>query len=236
MGKILVTGASGQLGRELQYLAQFSDSLIFKFTDRSQFDITDPIHVDRHLTPDVEYLVNCAAYTKVDHAEDDIDAAYHINSVAVGLLAKSCKAKGIKLIHISTDYVYHSNFGNPFSESDQTNPQGIYAKSKLEGEKLALRHNPETLVIRTSWVYSSFGQNFVKTMLRLGSEREELSVVCDQVGTPTYARDLAASIIEIVRQKQNQPFNGSSGIYNYSNAGTTSWYNFARQIMESKEV
>ncbi|HEV9035639.1 MAG TPA: dTDP-4-dehydrorhamnose reductase [Puia sp.] len=224
MKTVLVTGAGGQLGRELQRLAAGHH---FVFTTREQLEVDDPEQVQAvfaDVKPD--WCVNCAAYTAVDKAESEPETAFRINGDAPGFLAKACRAAGTRLIHISTDYVFDGSRNIPLKEDDPTGPINVYGASKLEGEKQVLREYSEgALIIRTSWVYSEFGNNFVKTMIRLMNERPAIGVVDDQVGTPTYAADLAAAILMILSARKFLP-----GIYHYSNEGQISWYQFALAI------
>lgn len=224
--KILVTGSNGQLGKELKKLASNYPDFDFIFLSREDM----PIHhfeMVRHYfsvyIPD--YVINCAAYTAVDRAESEKDRAFQVNGEAVGVLAAICKERGTKLVHISTDYVFDGMAAAPYKEDDTTNPQSVYGASKLEGERLAIRFNPDCIIIRTSWVYSEYGKNFVKTMLKLMSEKEEINVVYDQLGSPTYAADLAEAILRIIHSGKWQP-----GIYHYCNEGVISWYDFAVTI------
>ena len=221
---ILVTGANGQLGSELRKNSgDYPDDRFF-FTDVAELDITDQQAVNDFFAKNrIQTVLNCAAYTAVDKAESDEPAATLINATAVGYLAKACNAADAKLIHISTDYVYDGCACKPYSEDHATAPVSAYGRSKLAGEEAASK----SVVIRTSWLYSSFGNNFVKTMLRLGKERETLNVVFDQVGTPTYAADLARAIMEIAQNDSLQ-----TGIFHYSNEGVCSWYDFACEIMQ----
>jgi len=227
MQKVIVTGAGGQLGRELQALAAAFPSLEFVFADRSQLAIDDPGRIASFFDDNrPDWCINCAAYTAVDKAETEKEAAFRINGDAPGWLARACKVVGARMIHISTDYVFDGSSSTPLREDDKTDPINVYGASKLEGEDKALREHPDgTLIIRTSWVYSEFGNNFVKTMMRLMGERPSISVVNDQIGSPTYAADLAAAILHIVTGS-----NWSPGIYNYSNEGVISWYDFALAI------
>ena len=241
MPRILVTGANGQLGSELRVLAEHlssdSGSLDFVFIDRGELDLTDAETVKKHFAENpFETIVNCAAYTAVDKAESEPELADAVNHRAVRMLAEIAKAQKIRLIHVSTDYVFDGTGCKPYVENDPTNPQGVYGKSKCDGEAAVLEINPENgIIIRTSWVYSSFGHNFVKTMLRLGKERKELGVIYDQVGTPTYARDLAGAILKIVQSPENENAE-SVAVYHFSNEGVCSWYDFAREIMRMTKL
>ena len=239
MPNILVTGSKGQLGSELRELVNHSTLNIkhstFHFTNRSTLDITNEKAIERYCTENnITVIINCAAYTAVDKAEEDKVNANTINHLAVKYLAKISKEKDIKLIHISTDYVFDGTNYKPYAEDDEVWPVSVYGKTKLLGEEAIKAINPKgTIIIRTSWVYSSFGANFVKTMLRLGKERDELDVIFDQVGTPTYARDLASAILTILNTKLSTTHNQqSTEIYNFSNEGVTSWYDFAKAIFE----
>lgn len=227
---IVVTGKNGQLGSELQILApSFNPQYDFLFVDRSQLDLSSNDSIDNFFaahTPSV--VINCAAYTAVDKAETDREAAFQINGAAVGKLAAHAAAVNALFISVSTDYVFNGNGTTPYLPSDATDPVNYYGESKAVGEQLALANNPESIIIRTSWVYSRFGNNFVKTMIRLMGERPSLNVVGDQIGAPTYAADLAAAIMHIVAQKAAG--NKHNGIYHYSNSGIISWYDFAVAI------
>lgn len=225
-GKILVTGSNGQLGKELQEIAPSFPFFDFIFLSRADL----PIHhfeLVRNFFKGYhpQYLINCAAYTAVDRSEQEKDKAFQVNGEAVGVLAAICKEQHCKFIHISTDYVFDGTSSVPYKEDSPTNPQSVYGASKLEGEKQALQFNSDSLIIRTSWVYSEFGKNFVKTMLKLLREKEEINVVNDQIGSPTYAKDLAEAILQIISSQDWQP-----GIYNYSNDGVISWFDFAEHI------
>ena len=227
MQKIIVTGAGGQLGRELQILASAFPSFDFIFADRNQLPINDPARISAFFNEhQPNWCINCAAYTAVDKAESEKDAAFRINGDAPGYLANACRNTGARLIHISTDYVFDGSSATPLKEDDSTAPLNIYGASKLEGEKQALQAHPDgTVIIRTSWVYSEFGNNFVKTMIRLMTERPAINVVEDQIGSPTYAADLATAILQIISASHFVP-----GTYNYSNEGEISWYEFALAI------
>ncbi|WP_319503154.1 sugar nucleotide-binding protein [uncultured Draconibacterium sp.] len=195
--KILITGAYGQLGNELKVLSKNYPNWEFVFTDVDSLDITDEEQVKSYFADNnFKLVINCAAYTAVDKAESDYETAQKVNALAPKLLAKYSKAVGAKLIHVSTDYVFAGDAHLPYEETDSVAPNGAYGKTKLEGEQNCREENPETVIIRTAWLYSTFGNNFVKTMLRLGKERGELGVVFDQVGSPTNAADLAACYFE----------------------------------------
>ena len=226
MKKILVIGSSGQLGNELQDLAKEYPSFRFSFYDVAEMDIVNKELVDegiRTLKPD--YLINCAAYTAVDKAETEKDLAFAINSDAVKNLALACKANGVKFMHISTDYVFDGTAQEPYSEDNPVNPTNVYGLSKLKGEQQASRNDKDVIIIRTAWVYSTYGNNFVKTMLRLMKTKPEISVVADQEGSPTYAHDLAAAILHIISSGKWVP-----GIYHFTNEGVISWFDFAGEI------
>lgn len=232
--KVLVTGANGQLGREILALASEFPNLTLIPVDRSVLNIADADEVTRFSeNTTFDYCLNCAAYTAVDKAEQERDLAFAINAQGATHLAKACMAKGAQLIHFSSDYVYHNQENRPLRETDATTPQGVYAASKLEGDVQVLAADPSALVFRTSWVYSSFGNNFVKTMLRLGAERGALRVVCDQIGTPTYARDIARMSLQLIQSGKAKE---QAGIFNYSNEGVCSWYDFAQAIFELSAV
>ena len=233
MFNILVTGSKGQLGSELQALASEYD-YNFYFTDRNSLDITDKESIAAFVKNNaIDVIINAAAYTAVDKAEDDAVNADKVNHLATQYLAEIAKEHNIKLIHISTDYVFDGKNYKPYSEEDTTNPNGVYGATKLAGEKAMLGINPKnSIIIRTSWVYSSFGANFVKTMLRLAKERDSLGVIFDQVGTPTYARDLAKASLEILPQVNSETVE----IYHYSNEGVLSWYDFAKEILRMTKL
>lgn len=236
MINILVTGANGQLGSELKYIYN-NDSKIFKkpvsieFTDIETLDLSNTIFLKKFLEDrSFDFIINCAAYTNVDLAETEKEKAFKINASCVKSIVESIKGRNTKLIHISTDYVFDGENHFPYTEEMPTNPQSEYGSSKLKGEKFALECT-NSLIIRTSWLYSSYGKNFAKTIYKLCKEREELNVVFDQIGTPTYAADLAAAILQIVNQSiaENR---FTPGIYHYSNEGVCSWYDFAQIISE----
>ncbi len=236
---ILITGAAGQVGNEFRFLAFTHPQFKFIYTDVEQLDITklgQTLQFFKRNTP--QYVVNCAAYTAVDKAETDVVLATKINVNGARNLAKACQATGATLIQLSTDYVYHNNQNTPFKEGDRTSPKGVYAKTKLRGDLAALKFCDRAIVLRTSWVYGTFGNNFVKTMLRLGKEREELNVIFDQIGTPTYARDLARAILKVAQKIENQEVDPKilRGVFHYSNEGVTSWYDFTKAIFEIRDI
>ncbi|MCX7883372.1 MAG: dTDP-4-dehydrorhamnose reductase [Brevinematales bacterium] len=223
--RILITGALGQLGQEIRRLAETS-SHEFAFTDREDLDITDAKAVDEALSSGFDGVINCAAYTAVDKAETDKTLCYALNSEAVEILARSCHRHGAFLVHISTDFVFDGRQFRPYQETDDPNPLSVYGASKLEGEERAFAGHDRVSVIRTSWLYSVFGNNFVKTIRRLLVEKNELRVIFDQVGTPTSARTLADVIVKHLEFWAESP----NMLYHYSNEGVASWYDFAVAI------
>jgi dTDP-4-dehydrorhamnose reductase len=232
MSNILVTGANGQLGSELKDLSSLYPNDTFIFTDVAELDICNHGTVKEFIVKnEINIIINCAAYTAVDKAEEQENLANAINHLAVANFAQIAKDINIKLIHISTDYVFDGTNYIPYQETDKSNPQSVYGQTKLDGELAIHKINPaSTIIIRTSWVYSNYGNNFVKTMLRLGKERKELGVIVDQIGTPTYARDLAKTILEILPKINNKNIE----VFHYSNEGVCSWYDFANAIFEIK--
>jgi dTDP-4-dehydrorhamnose reductase len=231
---VLVTGKNGQLGSELADLApSLSNNFTFSFLGRDELDISNEQQVKQVFnTLKPAFVINCGAYTAVDKAETEKEKALAGNAYSVGIMASLCKQLGAKFIHISTDYVFNGLGTVPYREDDATDPVNYYGYTKLQGEKLALQNNENSIVIRTSWVYSKYGNNFVKTMIRLMKERPEIRVVSDQVGSPTYAKDLAEAIIQII--EGNKPF--KPGIYHFSNEGVISWFDFATAIQQLKHL
>ena len=225
MKRILITGANGQLGNEMWVLSEEYPEHAYFFTDVAELDICNEQAVmDFVKANGIHTIVNCAAYTAVDNAEDQVEFCTRLNADAVGYLAKSAEANGAEFIQISTDYVFDGTAHVPYQETDPTCPESVYGSTKLEGERNALAYCSRAMVIRTAWLYSTFGNNFVKTMIRLGKERDSLGVIFDQIGTPTYARDLARVIFEAIRQGV------VSGVYHFSDEGVCSWYDFAKTI------
>ena len=225
MKNILITGANGQLGNEMRVVSAEQEQLTYHFTDVAELDICDIEAIERYVVDHaIDCIVNCAAYTNVNKAEEDTELCDKLNHLAPANLARVAAKHQIGLIHVSTDYVFNGEHYVPYKEDEPTCPNSVYGATKLAGEQAILSIHPEAVVIRTAWLYSTFGNNFVKTMLRLGSERKELGVVFDQIGTPTYARDLARTIQHIM-VKGIVP-----GIYHYSNEGVCSWYDFTKMI------
>ena len=227
--KILVTGKDGQLGYALQELSKNQFEFSWKFTDRSELDITNSINTQsvlKEFQPD--WIINAAAYTDVDGAESNEDIAYKVNADGPYILAKSAKEIGAKLVHISTDYVFDGTKKEPYSENDKPNPLQVYGKSKLKGELLIQDSNISGFIIRTSWVYGNHGKNFVNTILKLAKTKNEIQVIDDQFGSPTYVKDLAKTIIELISKESLTQMD----IFHYSNLGEISWYLFAKKIVE----
>ena len=228
---ILITGANGQLGSEIQKICGFYSDFRFFPTDVEELDLTDKAAVASFISAHaIDYIVNCAAYTAVDKAEDAVELCYKINRDAVKNLAEAAAGKA-KIIHVSTDYVFDGRATLPYRETDPTHPQSVYGTSKLAGEEVLTALCPESIIIRTAWLYSVYGNNFVKTMLRLGKERPELRVVFDQQGTPTYAADLAQAILSIIVYAEKTG-DFPAGIYHYSNEGATNWFDFTKKILQ----
>ena len=244
--RILVTGKNGQLGRSIHKLVntdnkidnnQSSDDFIF--VGREELDLSSESSINHYFDNNDKFdiIINCAAYTQVDKAEQEVELANQINHLAVKQLASIASEQQAKLIHVSTDYVFDGESDKPYTETDKTNPINVYGKTKLSGEKALQAVMPtNALIIRTSWVYSEYGNNFVSTMLRLGKERDELSVVSDQIGSPTYATDLAGAILEIIKNKEFREEDQTTQIYHYSNEGEISWYEFAKEIFKIAKI
>ena len=231
MKKILVTGANGQLGSELRDIYANSEYELF-FLDRKQLPL-DKIEIIQDILGmyEPDYIIHGAAYTAVDKAESESDIAYTVNNLATEEIAQYCRIHGAKLIAISTDYVFDGESSTPLKEDAEVSPINTYGDSKLKGEEAIMKWAPDSIIIRTSWVYSYYGNNFVKTMLRLMSEREEISVINDQIGSPTYARDLGLAIYSIIESRVWMP-----GVYNYSNEGQCTWYEFAKEIFKANNM
>ena len=232
---ILVTGGNGQVGNELRVRARDFKKFNLLFIDREEVDLADSQAFNDFVEGKrFEYIINCAAYTAVDQAESDESYARLINAEVPAMLSNYCKENHTRFIHISTDYVFDGNNNRPLKETDSTNPISVYGKTKLEGEQAVMNTLQSSYVIRTSWLYSSFGKNFVKTMLKLATHKERLEVISDQIGTPTNGSDLANAILSIVDQIEKG--NDNPGIYHYSNEGVTSWYDFAKVIFRLSKV
>jgi len=232
--KILITGSNGQLGNEIKELAPHYPHYEFLYTDVNELDITNATAVTRYFEfhcPDV--IINCAAYTAVDKAENDEETAFLINAAASGILACAAADSGAFMVHISTDYVYDGRNFRPYVETDKLNPVSVYGKSKLAGEVAVLQAGGKAVIIRTSWLYSAFGNNFVKTMMKYGKERNSMNVVFDQVGTPTYAHDLAKVILDILPVAMTAE---DIDVYQYSNEGVASWFDFANAIYQLANI
>jgi len=232
---VLITGASGQLGSEIESISSLYPTMNFFFATSKIIDICNFNELESFVNQNnVDAIINCAAYTQVDKAEEEIELAEKVNIVGVANLVKVLKKSNGRLIHISTDYVFDGKNYIPYKESDSTNPLGVYGRTKLKGEEIIIDSDINAIIIRTSWLYSEFGSNFVKTMLRLGNERETLGVIADQVGTPTNANDLAFACLDILSNYDQ--LNKKGSIYHYSNEGAATWYDFATAIMELNET
>lgn len=230
---VLVTGASGQLGQSIQFIASQYPEMQFVFATSQDLDITSEERVTSFFESNkIDFCINTAAYTAVDKAESESEKAHLVNVVGPKNLSIACQKNNVTLLHISTDFVFDGNASTPYTETEITNPLGVYGLTKLEGENEVTRHCDKHFIIRTSWVYSQFGNNFMKTMLRLAQDRTELNVVADQMGTPTNAVDLADAILKIVSFDYQQPSLEKYGIYNFSNEGVCSWYDFAKEIFK----
>lgn len=228
MINVLVTGGNGQLGASIKSIQKNYPSFNFAYTDYEDLDITDLDQLSAYFQSNsFQYCINCAAYTAVDKAETETELAERINALAAYNLAKMCKDNNITLIHISTDFVFEGNQSSLYKETDQASPISVYGSTKLEGEKQITKTLQNYFILRTSWLYSEFGNNFMKTMIRLANDRDELNIVADQIGTPTYAPDLADVICKIMDRNSKD-----YGIYHYSNEGIASWYDFAKAIFD----
>ncbi len=235
--RILVTGANGQLGSEIKELAENYKDFSFFFKDLPELDICNSDQLEVFFMDNkINTVINCAAYTAVDKAEEESIIAKKVNSEGVLNIVNALNRVNGKLIHISTDYVFDGDHFLPYKESDPVSPAGVYGETKRLGELAVINSDIDAIVVRTSWLYSSYGNNFVKTMLRLGSEKENLGVIFDQAGTPTYARDLAKTCLEILSESTSVNINKNGNLYHYSNEGVTSWYDFAISIMELGRV
>lgn len=234
---VLVVGGLGQLGQSIQFIAPKYPEITFQYVDVNEMDITDEVQVQnkfQQIKP--QYCINAAAYTAVDKAETDVEKACTINVTGVENIAKACKQNHTVLLHVSTDFVFDGNQTTPYNEIDEPNPLGVYGQTKLDGEKVIPTILDNYYIIRTSWLYSQFGANFMKTMIKLGQERETLSVVNDQIGTPTHAVDLAEALIKIILFNTQYPTPNTYGVYHFSNEGQCSWYDFAAKIFELNNI
>jgi dTDP-4-dehydrorhamnose reductase len=234
---ILVTGSNGQLGSEIKDIAESYKSFRFFFMDLPALDICNSSQLEIFITKNkIDTVINCAAYTAVDAAEENAVIAEQVNGAGVLNLVDALAKVNGKLIHISTDYVFDGNGFLPYQESDKTNPMGVYGKTKKNGELAVINSDIDAIVIRTSWLYSAYGTNFVKTMRRLGKEKKELDVIYDQIGTPTNACDLAKTCLDILAYSKETNINAKGNVYHYSNEGVSSWYDFAKAIIELGKI
>ena len=234
---VLVTGCNGQLGSEIRDIYSKYENIEFVFKDLPELDISDADSLNSLIIDkQINAVINCAAYTAVDKAEENIEIAERVNSKGVSNIVESLKKVNGKLIHISTDYVFDGNNSQPYKESDSVSPIGIYGKTKRAGELAVINSKIDAVVIRTSWLYSSFGNNFLKTMIHLGKEKKSLNVISDQIGSPTYARNLAKICLEILLFSDSEEISKKGKIYHYSNGGIASWYDFAVSIMDYAEL
>ena len=237
--RILVTGKNGQLGKSIHKIVTNNEQTDdFVFVGREELDLSNGNNIARYFKGNTfDIIINCAAYTAVDKAEEELELSNQVNHLAVKQLAQIAKTQQAKLIHISTDYVFDGESDKPYIETDETNPINVYGKTKLAGEQALQEVMPtDAIIIRTSWVYSEYGNNFVKTILRLGKERDELSVVSDQIGSPTYATDLANAILNTVQNKAFKEVGQETQIYHYSNEGEISWHEFAKEILKIAKI
>ena len=229
---IIISGASGQLGKAFLELFSFKDDFNLYSFDHRQLDISDKDKIYGVLStlPHAKYWINCAAYTKVDDAETHIAESTLYNATAPGYIAEACKARGVHLFHFSSDYVYHNDLRRPMTEEDPTTPKGVYARTKLSGEKLVAATGASHTIIRTSWVYGPGGHNFVNTMLRFGKTKDQLRIVSDQLGAPTFTHDIVNAVKELIRMHKNSDAQSINGIFNFANAGEVTWSDFAKTI------
>ncbi len=235
--KVLITGSNGQLGSEIRDIYSKYENVEFIFKDLPELDISDADSVNSLIINEhINAVINCAAYTAVDKAEENIELAERVNSTAVSNIIEALKKVNGKLIHISTDYVFDGSNSHPYKESDPVCPVGVYGETKRAGELAVINSKIDAIVIRTSWLYSSFGNNFLKTMLSLGKNKNSISVISDQIGTPTYAMDLAKTCLDILSSSDLEKISKKGKIYHYSNKGVASWYDFAVLIMEIAEL
>ncbi|MEM1003464.1 MAG: dTDP-4-dehydrorhamnose reductase, partial [Bacteroidota bacterium] len=229
---VLVLGANGQLGLCIKRIAPQQPQLLFTFLSVDELDITDEVSVKETFSKgNYDFCINCAAYTNVDASEDQADLAFKVNAIGPRYLARTCSQTKTKLIHVSTDFVFDGQKKTPYTEQDNTNPLGVYGESKLKGEEEIMKYSDQYFIIRTSWLYSEFGKNFVKTMIDLTKTRTAISVVNDQIGSPTYALDLAGAILRIIDYESTD-----YGVYHYSNKGKISWFDFASKVFELKGI
>lgn len=236
--RILVSGSTGQLGSELKHISKDFPQFALTFKTRKGMDLSSSNSIKKALREKkYDFFINAGAYTAVDKAESDKSTAHKVNAEALSHIAKHCP-KSTKIIHISSDYVYHISPLRPIEETDKVSPQSVYAKTKLKGERDLFKLRPDSVVMRTSWVYSSYGNNFVKTMLRLGKDRDSLHIVADQYGAPTYARDIATTLLHMIDRMDMDNIDDipKSGIFNYSNLGLTNWADFAREIFRQAGI
>jgi len=235
--RVLITGSKGQLGSEIKELASEFENLECIFKDLPELDICDTDALNRFIIDQhINAVINCAGYTAVDKAEENFEIAEQVNAKGVLNLLNALKKVDGKLIHISTDYVFDGNHSQPYKETDPVSPVGVYGETKRAGELAVLNSSIDAIVIRTSWLYSGYGNNFVKTMLRLGNDKESIQVVSDQIGTPTYAKDLAKTCLNILSDAGSTNISKKGSLYHYSNEGVTSWYDFASAIMEISNI
>ncbi len=233
---VLVVGGLGQLGQSIQFISSKYPEITFKYVDVDEMDITDEVQV-QHKFQEIKplYCINAAAYTAVDKAETDVEKAHAINVTGVENIAKACKQNNTVLLHVSTDFVFDGNQTTPYTENDAPNPLGVYGQTKLDGEKVIPTILSKHYIVRTAWLYSQFANNFMKTMIRLGQERDSLSVVNDQIGTPTHAVDLAEVLVAIIAKNAFSK-DENYGLYHFSNEGECSWFDFAAKIFEVNHI